>query len=319
MTKRVPFLLSAFLLCVSYIYAEDELIKFGDFEHWVERNYKESAIIGGNRKTLFEVGPAARWPEGKAYSNTGGSPWGTSNVYAKVAGVVKTNSSVYKDTHEGHGSCAKLVTHVESVKVIGLINIRVIATGSLFTGEIKEPITSSKNGVAKIDFGIPFTRRPRAIKYDYKVHLTDSPDRIRETGFSKASKVAGPDKCQVVVFLQKREEDAKGNLVAYRVGTMVVQYDKSTSSWVNDKEYTIHYGDISQESWYRDYMGLCSDDKALYAKNSKGKLVPCNEIGWASDSEAPTHAIVKFDSSHGGAYIGTAGSTLWIDNVRWVY
>lgn len=318
MIKRVPALLLVFL-SVGMLSAEDELIKFGDFEQWIERSYKESAIIGGNRKTLLEVGPTAHWPEGKAYSNTGGSPWGTSNVYAKVAGVVKTNSSVYKDTHEGHGFCAKLVTHVESVKVIGLINIRVIATGSLFTGEIKEPITSSKNGVANIDFGIPFTRRPRAIKYDYKVHLTDSPDRVRETGFSKASKVAGPDMCQAIVILQKREEDVKGNIVAYRVGTMIVHYGKSTSSWVNDKEYAIHYGDISHESWYRDYMGLCSDDKALYARNSKGKLVRCNEIGWAAASDAPTHAIVKFDSSHGGAYIGTAGSTLWIDNVRWVY
>ena len=300
MIKRVSALLLVFL-SVGMLSAEDELIKFGDFEQWIERSYKESAIIGGNRKTLLEVGPTAHWPEGKAYSNTGGSPWGTSNVYAKVAGVVKTNSSVYKDTHEGHGFCAKLVTHVESVKVIGLT------------------ITSSKNGVANIDFGIPFTRRPRAIKYDYKVHLTDSPDRVRETGFSKASKVAGPDMCQAIVILQKREEDAKGNIVAYRVGTMIVHYGKSTSSWVNDKEYAIHYGDISHESWYRDYMGLCSDDKALYARNSKGKLVRCNEIGWAAASDAPTHAIVKFDSSHGGAYIGTAGSTLWIDNVRWVY
>ena len=299
--------------------AEDELISYGDFEQWVERSYKESSIIGGARKTLYEVGPSGTWPEGKAYTNKGGSPWATSNVYAKVAGVVKTNASVYKDSHNGHGSCVKLVTHIESVKVIGLINIRVLAAGSLFTGEMQEPITSSKNPMTTMNMGIPFTRRPRAIKFDYKVQLSDSPDRIRETGFSRVSKVAGQDMCEVVVILQKRVEDARGNLSAYRVGTMILRYNKSTGSWVNDKEYTINYGNISGQPWYHDYMGLISGERTFYATNSKGKLVKCAEVGWAAANEVPTHAIVKFDSSHGGAYVGSVGNTMWVDNVRWVY
>jgi hypothetical protein len=29
--------------------------------------------------------------------------------------------------------------------------------------------------------------------------------------------------------------------------------------------------------------------------------------------------VVKFDSSCGGAYIGSIGSTLWVDNVEFVY
>ena len=66
-------------------------------------------------------------------------------------------------------------------------------------------------------------------------------------------------------------------------------------------------------------MGLITGDRVFYAKNSKGKLVPVVEEGWASASETPTHIVVKFDSSHGGAYVGTIGNTLWIDNVRLVY
>ena len=66
-------------------------------------------------------------------------------------------------------------------------------------------------------------------------------------------------------------------------------------------------------------MGLITGERAFYAKNSTGQLVPVEEEGWADADETPTHIIVKFDSSHGGAYIGTVGNTLWIDNVRLVY
>ena len=63
-------------------------------------------------------------------------------------------------------------------------------------------------------------------------------------------------------------------------------------------------------------MGLRNCD---YARNSKGKSVIIKETGWASPNETPTHLILQFSSSHGGAYIGTPGNTLWIDNVALVY
>ena len=89
--------------------------------------------------------------------------------------------------------------------------------------------------------------------------------------------------------------------------------------WVEGKQFPIHYGDISKESYYRDYMGMVSGERTYHAINSKGKNVPIHEEGWADANETPTHLIVKFDSSYGGAYIGTEGNTLWIDNVRFVY
>ena len=66
-------------------------------------------------------------------------------------------------------------------------------------------------------------------------------------------------------------------------------------------------------------MGLTSGDNTKYAKNSKGKMVKVIEEGWAGESETPTHTVLQFDSSHGGAYIGSIGNTLWIDNLRLVY
>ena len=101
--------------------------KYGNMDQWVTRSIKESGIIGGNQKTLYEVGPNMSLSGNNPYTNKGGSPWGTSNVLAHVSGIYKTNCSVYRDTHAGHGHCAKLVTHIEKVKVLGLINIKVLA------------------------------------------------------------------------------------------------------------------------------------------------------------------------------------------------
>ena len=248
--------------------------------------------------------------------NLGGSPWGTSNVMAKVMGVVKTNNSVYRDVH-GSGHCAKMETHIETCKVLGLMNIKVLAAGSIFLGDMKEPITGTKEGVKALNWGIPFKFRPKAVRFDYRVHVPGSKNRIKQTGFSKASTVAGPDYCIAVLYLQKRHEDARGNITAQRVGTMVVKYGKSTNGWVNGATYEIHYGNITGKSFYNAAtMGLRSTD---YARNSKGKSVIVHETGWASPSESPTHIILQFSSSHGGAFVGTVGNTFWVDNVGLVY
>ena len=68
--------------------------------------------------------------------------------------------------------------------------------------------------------GIPFSKRPTALRFDYKVRIADAPQRIRATGFSRTGKVAGKDHAAVVCLLQKRWEDAEGNVYAKRVGTL---------------------------------------------------------------------------------------------------
>jgi hypothetical protein len=66
-------------------------------------------------------------------------------------------------------------------------------------------------------------------------------------------------------------------------------------------------------------MDLLTGDRTKYTQNSKGKMVKVIEEGWGKAEDTPTHLILQFDSSHGGAYIGSPGNTLWIDNVRMVY
>lgn len=289
---------------------------YGDMERWTIRKVHESSIIGGKTKTLYEIGPNRTVDGNTPYVNGGGSPWGTSNVMAKVTGIVKTNNSVYRDKH-GNGWCAKLTTHIESVKVMGLINIKVLAAGSIFLGDMKEPITGTKDGPKAMNNGIPFTGRPLALRFDYRMLAAGGESRIRQTGFSKKQAVAGRDYAIAMLYLQKRTEDKNGNITAKRVGTMVVKFGKTTGGWVDNATYKIMYGDIRGHAGYdAATMGLRQTD---YVRNSKGQSVPVKETGWAAAGERPTHIMLQFSSSHGGAYIGSPGNTLWVDNVRLVY
>ena len=314
--NKVFFIALCSLMASLGAFAEEELVKFGNFDSWITRSIKESVLVGGKTQTLYEIGPKGSFDGARAYTNQGGSPWGCSNVFAKVAGVVKTNVSVYPDKHQG-GQCAKLTTHIVSAKAIGVINISVLATGGIFLGTLLEPITGSSNPMSKMSIGIPFTKRPKAVKFDYKYNSPGT-ERIRETGFSKRQKVSGKDMGQVTCLLQKRWEDADGNIHALRIGTMR-HFFTQNCDWKEGQTFNIHYGDITHESFYKPDMGLMSGSTGFYGLNSKGKNVPVTEEGWASPDETPTHIVLKFDSSHGGAYVGTIGNTLWVDNVKLVY
>ena len=292
-------------------------VKYGDMEQWVTRKIHESGIIGGKTKLLYELGPTQEIDGNIAYVNQGGSPWGNSNVMAKVMGIVKTNVSVFPEKRETGGYCARLETHIESVKVLGLVNITVLASGSLFLGDMKEPITGTKDGEKALNSGVPFTSRPKAVRYDYKVKMSGQPDRIRQTGFSRKSTVPGQDCAIMTCFLQKRTEGEDGNIIAKRVGTAVVRYDK-TEDWRNGATYEIMYGDITRDERYdAEMMGLGAGH--YYARNKEGESVLIQENGWADADEQPTHLILQFTSSLGGAFIGSPGNTLWVDNVHLVY
>lgn len=289
---------------------------YGDMDNWIVREIHESGIIGGNTKWLYELGPSDTIVGNTAFRNMGGSPWATSNVMAKVAGVVKTNTSVFPEKR-GDGMCARMETRYESVKVFGLVDIEVIAAGSVFLGTVHEPIKGTKNPQAMLQSGVPFSKKPKALRFDYKVKAAPEKNRVRSTGFSRKSTVAGQDSLAVILLLQKRWEEAEGNVYSKRVGTMVQRYTESTPDWVNDATYPILYGNITSKPEYKPYMRIQVEER--YTLNSKGKSVPIQEVGWAEPGEAPTHMVLQFTSSHGGAYIGSPGNTFWIDNVELIY
>lgn len=294
-----------------------EMISFGDMDQWIDRQIKESGIIGGATKHVYAVGPTSTITVAEPYTNMGGSPWATSNVLARVAGITKTNTSVFPEKR-GNGWCARLDTRMESVKVFGIVDITVLAAGSMFVGNMHEPIKGTKNPQKMINSGIPFTQKPIALQFDYKVKMSDRKNRIRSTGFSRITDVDGRDYPAAILLLQKRWEDKDGNIYAKRVGTMVNRYDTTTDEWKNDATYQVMYGDITGRPEYKAHMMRLQVEER-YAVNSKGESVPIHEVAWGAEDDVPTHMVLQFTSSHGGAYIGSPGNSLWIDNVRLVY
>ena len=290
-----------------------EPIPYGDFSKWKKRGITESKLIGGAHKTIYEIAPEGSVEGNIPYLNEGGSPWATSNVYAKVAGVVKGSNTVTPAIHEGN-RCAKMEAKMEQVKVLGLVNMDVMVAGTIFLGQVYEPITSPKGPFSKMEMGIPYTKRPKSLVYDFKVDMPEDNTRTKSTGFSPKKTLQGRDNAEVYVLLQKRWEDADGKIYAQRVGTGRERYNKSIP-WTKGHELPIHYGDITKASFYKPWMGLLNGDKAYYAKNSKGKLVPVEEVEWAPADAVPTHVLVMVSSSCGEPFVGTEGLTIYVDNI----
>ena len=290
-----------------------EPIKYGDFSQWVTRSITESKALGGKTKTLYEIGPTATQSGNKAYYNTGGSPWATSNVYAKVMGIVKGSGTVSPVKVNGN-MMAKMQAKMEEVKVLGAVNMDVMVAGTIFLGQVYEPISSTKAPFSKMEMGMPYTKRPKALVFDYKVDMPEGNTRVKSTGLGGKKILQGRDQAEVYVLLQKRWEDENGKIHALRVGTGRERYNKNIPLTLGH-QLPIYYGDITGKPFYKSYMGLLNGNKAYYAKNSKGKLVPVEEEGWAKEDETPTHVLVMCSSSCGEPFVGTEGLTLYIDNV----
>ena len=316
--KKIALIIAIMAIAATGMKAEKlEPIKFGDFENWVTRVIKESGVIGGNTKKVYEIAPSTTINGAKAYSNMGGSQWATSNVYAKVMGVVKTSNAVFPDKH-GAGRCAKLTTLLEHVKAAGIVNMDVLVSGTIFLGKMLEPVSSTKNPYSKMEMGIPYTKTPKFLQFDYRL-VAPAGAPIYSSGFGGKNTLSGRDNAEVFVILQHRWEDSKGNIHAERVGTGRERFGKTTMGWVNKHRIPIWYGDIRKHAGYKPYMGLISKEKSYYARNKKGKMVPVVEEKWAAAGTKPTHVMVMLSSGCGTAYTGTVGMTLWVDNVAFVH
>lgn len=299
----------------SFAQEKEVMFNYGNMDSWLVREIEESFLIGGNTKILHEIGPYTVIRGDSPYVYNAKSPWATSNVMAKV-GVTKCSVSVFPEVR-GAGKCARLETKIESVKVVGLVDISVLASGSIYLGGVDEPIRGVKNPLSKLCNGCPFTGKPRALRFDYKAKYSDKTSRIYMPGIGKKKTVAGRDYPEVYLVLQKRWEDEEGNIYAKRVATLHRRLDEA-KDWVNNFTLDLEYGDISSRENLTSIEKLTTENP-YYDRNSRGEMKPIKEVGWADEGEAPTHIILRFSSSHGGAFLGSPGNVLWIDNVRLVY
>ena len=150
----------------------DAINSFGTFDRWSTREVKESAIIGGATEKLYEFyGNQENVFTGKTpFSAPDGYLWRTNNVLAIVAGVVKTNNTIFPE-ERGDGYCCRIETHIEEVRALGVINMDVTCQGAMFVGVLPEPITTTKDPMAKVFYGVPFNGCPKALKMDIKADV----------------------------------------------------------------------------------------------------------------------------------------------------
>ena len=290
-------------------------VQYGDFESWVVRDIEESLIIGGNTKRIYAIGPRDTIHENKALNIK--SIWATSNTYAKVAGISKTSNTVYPEKR-GNGYCAKLTTEYAECKVIGIINVKVLVSGTIYWGKAHEPVDGTDNPYSKMRWGVPFSNKPKALVLDYKSAMPNKGTITTCKTLSSSSRV-GNDEHEIVFILQNRWEDEKGNVYAKRVGTAIYHISSPTSDWVNGFRIPIIYGDARKSPNYKSYMNLGPKKDNFYTINSKGKNVEIQEVGWGDENTPVTHAIMLISVSCQEAFSGTIGNTLWVDNIKLEY
>ena len=318
---RKIFILPLLLIFSLFIRAERiEPIPFGDMEQWTVRFIKESKLLGGQTKTLYCLAPTDTIRENAPYIfGQDGNPWSTSNAYANVVGIEKAAGTMTPEPREDGGTCCRLDVDMLGVRVMGMIDIQVLVSGTLFTGRNLEPITTAADPYQNIDFGVPFTGRPSALMFDYKCVVEQESWYWFAKGGGKPKKrefANGEiDEAEAYIYLQHRWEDEKGKIHSIRVGTGYERFSKSQETWVNAHRVPIHYGDITGEPWYKEYMGFKGIERAA---NSKGKITPIIEEGWDATLE-PTHMVIVITSGKLEAFEGHEGNTLWVDNVSLVY
>lgn len=311
-------IIAGLLSCIS-LSAQNQIVeslnRYGTLDSWSVRQIKESGLIGGQTKYLYEFyGNRDTTATKEPFTAPEGYLWRTNNVMAVVAGITKTNNTVFPEPRNG-GYCARIETHIETVKAIGIINMDVVCQGAFILGTLNEPIKDTKNPMAKVLYGVPFEGRPTALVFDYKADVGH--EAIRGTGFSKLKNLGYPDYPEIAIILQKRWEDEEGNVHALRVGTGIERITENVPDWVDGHRIDVHYGDISSEPFFKDYMDLNNNpERAFHTLNGKGDNVIVTEEGWAAPEEQPNFMIIKFISSCGKAFYGGVGNTLWIDNIR---
>ncbi|MCA1761258.1 MAG: PCMD domain-containing protein, partial [Bacteroidales bacterium] len=214
------------------------------------------------------------------------------------------------------GYCCRLETAIRKDNIVGM-KVEVLIAGTLFVGEMIEPIKGLKDPLKNVSQGIPFNKKPKAVKFDYKYNV----GKTRVNAVYNVKPVDGTDKAEFALIIQKRWEDKDGNVFATRIGGIRQFFTGSVNQWVNGSVFPVTYGDITNLPEYdAKTMGLIPEVSEVYVKNSQNKMVPLIETGWGNSEDIPTHLILYFTSSYQGVeYTGSTESVFWVDNIELIY
>lgn len=213
--------------------------------------------------------------------------WDTANPGSKLANVFPTTEETSHLAVPGEG---KKAARLESKEVASM---GILAAGNIYTGKF----VSIAGAGAKLDWGVPFTSRPLAMKgyFDYR------PEIINKYFANKPEMEGKVDICQIQVFLT----DWEGQ---FRINT-----DERVFVDVDNDPNIIAYGKIESN------VNTSTKDK------DKDNLVNGYEpftikLDYRDLTRKPTMiVIVAAASKYGDYFTGGLGSTLYVDEFSFVY
>ena len=302
------------ILCCAHAQQRIEMMPYGNMDQWQVRYIKESKILGGQTKTLYTPGATDTITTNLPYTPADDSPWGASDTYAKCLGVETAMSGSVMPEKRGNGYCCRLTNVLNN---INFADICAMVSGTIYMGYPIEPlgIAAKSRPFTAIDFGTTFDQYPSAIMLDYKAQISHT-NSIISTQHNRPDTIPGTDCAVIYLYLQHRWEDPNtGKIYARRVGTIYERICDTIPEWQNNHIIPIQWGNITTLPDFQPYQGL--NQVSLMTRNSKGKMVKIEEVGWSLDQ--PTHIVLYISSSNAGVFRACPGNTLWVDNLRFVY
>lgn len=205
--------------------------------------------------------------------------WGSANEATVILNVQNCLPESVKVAVSGEG---KRAAKIQS-RYINTALVKKFAAGSLFTGQMDE--IKILKGNASLKWGVPFTKRPKSLE-GYACY---QPVAITHTKAPYEAKMGQMDTGVIYVVLG----DWTGQVTIDPAESMFLDVENDPA--------IIGYGIVSYNSHMDDYQKFTID------------------IDYRSD-RTPTQAIIVASSSELGDYFtGGDGSTLYLDELRFIY
>ena len=238
-------------------------------------------LPNSNFEVWYET-PTGYFEPGESAANT---IWGTGNPGTQLLDITATTPFELMD----QSVAARLETYYNGPLPAAFGTP--ISAGSIFVGKFNVDNIDPNNPRAAIDFGSPFSGRPKAFKIEYKYLPGDENEDKNE------DPLPYPDACDIYILLEVR-----GQSSVKRLGTAWFRSDVEQPE-LTQLEVPITYGPL--DGSFPDYM-----------KPGDQSYVPVDSAEFA----LPTHlTFVASSSFDGDNFAGAVGSVLFIDNLELVY
>lgn len=263
---------------------DDTVVNSNEIEFTTE---EETPIYNSGFEMWYQNSSNKAW---YPVENNTVSYWNSSNPGSSSIGNNNVTTSTETFVHGGN-KAAKLTCKYIVIK---------FAAASLFTGDFQGLIDTSG---AMLDWGVPFTSRPSALK-GYFSYAPGDINRGNKPGVDTAPAKGSPDEFQIYCALLTEQLHVGGNATDSKVinGTKIV-YEKSTAINWNTDPRVIAFGEMTTN------------------EDSNGQWKEFNiPLEYHTLDVKPTHMLIVVSASKWGDYFyGSDSTVLYLDDFSFEY